>query len=211
MAVVPTPGRLLRAADIRVPNADSSAVALESSSAGSRVSKFRIGTGPRKASRSTTRAIRGRELPKSTVGFLLPGPQEIVPSTVPFAQVRRCAPGRRRPENQSRPHDRLFPPCNPVELSATFRPLPGDGFLVKEPGPATSTTVPPPRTPDFEFSGWQPVRRHDAMKRCLARAGSGLLVFGQESRPCQDAVERFSRGGAHEVRLPHRVPRSTSL
>lgn len=125
MAVVPTPGRLLRAADIRVPNADSSAAALESSSAGSRVSKFRIGTGPRKASRSTTRAIRGRELPKSTVGFLLPGPQEIVPSTVPFAQVRRCAPGRRRPENQSRPRDRLFPPCNPVELSATFRPLPG--------------------------------------------------------------------------------------
>jgi hypothetical protein len=50
-------------------------------------------------------------LPKSTVGFLLPGPQAIVPSTVPFAQVRRCAPGRRRRENQSRPRSRLFPPC----------------------------------------------------------------------------------------------------
>jgi len=126
MAVVPTPGCPLRPADIHVPNADRSAVALESSSVGSRVSKFRIGTGLQKAPKSTTRATRGRELPKSTVGLLLPGPLAIVPSTVPFAQVRRCAPGRRRPESQSRPRNRLFPPCNPVEFSVTFRPLPGE-------------------------------------------------------------------------------------
>lgn len=126
MAVVPTPRHLLRRADIHVPNADSSAVALESSSVGSRVSKRRTGTDLQRASRSTTRATRGRELPKSTVGFLLPGPQEIAPSTVPFAQVRRCAPCRRRPESQSRPRNRSFPPCNSVEFSATFRPLPGE-------------------------------------------------------------------------------------
>ncbi len=128
MAVVPTPGRLLRPADIHVPNADSSAVALESSSVESRASKFRIRTGPQKASRSTTRATRGRELPKSTVGFLLPGPQAVVPSTVPFAPVRRCAPHRRRPENQSRSCNRLFPPCNTVEFSAIFHPLTGEAI-----------------------------------------------------------------------------------